>query len=60
MGAGEIITLSLALVTIGTAIIGALVRTIFSGIRSRIDRLEEKVDSCMQEMIRLAREGKHG
>ena len=60
MGRGEIVTLVLTLITIGTAVIGALIRTIFSGIRSRIDRLEAKFDHCMEEIVKLAKDNRHG
>ena len=60
MSRGEIVTLFLALMTIGITIVGALIRTIFVGIRSRIDKLEEKVDRCMEEMIRLAKGSQDG
>ena len=55
MSRGEVVTLFITLMTIGAAIVGALIRTIFSGTRIRIDRLEEKLDRCMEEIIKLAR-----
>lgn len=58
MSRGEIVTLFLTLMSIGVAIVGALIRTIFSGMRIRIDRLEQKLDRCMEEIIKLARNGR--
>lgn len=60
MSRGEIVTLLVALMTIGIGTVGALIRTIFVGIRSRIDKLEGKVDRCMEQMIRLAKGGGDG
>ena len=62
MSLGEVITIVLGLLTIGTALVGTLIRTIFLGLRIRIDRLEERADKdhekCMNEIMRLTRESK--
>ena len=60
MSRGEIVTLLVALMTIGIGTVGALIRTIFVGIRSRIDKLEGKVDRCMEQMIQRAKGGGDG
>lgn len=58
MQAGDLITILLSLIAIGLGIVGALIRIIFAGMRSRIDKIEEKLDRCMEEMIKLARNGR--
>ena len=60
MSIAEVLGIVLGLTTVGAAIVTALIRTIFVGIRIRIDRLEEKVDRCMEQMLEMARENRHG
>ncbi len=56
MSLAEVLGIVLGLTTIGTAIVTALIRTLFLGLRSRIDRIEDKVDRCMEEMLRMVRD----
>ena len=60
MPIAEVLGIVLGLITIGAAIVTALIRTLFLGLRSRMDRMDDKVDRCMEQMIRLAKGGGDG
>lgn len=64
MSIAEVLGMVLGLVSIGAAIVTVLIRTLFLGLKSRHDGLERRVEEyhtkCMDEIIRLTKEGQHG